>query len=45
MLRPRLFRFPLLLGLSLAAGFLALAVAVPLEQQAAAPLIAVFHPA
>ena len=44
MLRPRLFRFFLLLGLSLTAGFLALAVAVPLEQQAPAPLIAVLSP-
>jgi hypothetical protein len=34
----------LLLGLSLAAGFLALAAAVPVEQQAPAPLIALFSP-
>jgi len=34
----------LLLGLSLAAGFLAPAVAIPVEQQAPAPLIALFSP-
>jgi hypothetical protein len=38
-----LFRFLLLLGLTLAAGFLALAAAVPVEQ-APAPLIALFSP-
>jgi hypothetical protein len=39
-----LFRFLLLAGLSLAAGFLALAVAVPIEPQLPAPLIALFSP-
>jgi len=39
-----LFRFLLLAGLSLAAGFLALAVAVPIEPQVPAPLIALFSP-
>jgi hypothetical protein len=39
-----LFRFLLLAGLSLGAGFLALAVAVPIEPQVPAPLIAVFSP-
>ena len=39
-----LFRFLLLAGLSLAAGFLALAVAVPVEAQVPAPLIALFSP-
>jgi hypothetical protein len=39
-----LFRFLLLPGLSLAAGFLALAVAVPIEPQVPAPLIALFSP-
>jgi len=39
-----LFRFLLLLGLSLAAGFLALAVAVPIEPQVPAPLVALFSP-
>jgi hypothetical protein len=32
------------LGLSLAAGFFALAAAVPVEQQGPAPLIALFSP-
>ena len=36
--------FLLLVGLSLAAGFLALAVAVPTEPQVPAPLIALFSP-
>jgi hypothetical protein len=40
----RLFRFLLLAGLSLAAGFLALAIAVPIEPRVAAPLIALFSP-
>jgi hypothetical protein len=39
-----LLRFLLLAGLSLAAGFLALAVAVPIEPQVPAPLIALFSP-
>jgi hypothetical protein len=34
----------LLAGLSLAAGFLALAIAVPIEPQTAAPVIALFSP-
>lgn len=38
------FRFLLLAGLGLAAGFLALAIAVPLEPQTPAPLIALFSP-
>jgi hypothetical protein len=40
----KLFRFILLAGLSLVAGFLALAIAVPLEPQVPAPLIALFSP-
>jgi hypothetical protein len=39
-----LFRFLLLVGLSLAAGFLALALAVPIEPQVPVPLIALFSP-
>ena len=39
-----LFRFLLLAGLSLAAGFLALAIAVRIEPQVPAPLIALFSP-
>jgi hypothetical protein len=39
-----LFRFILLAGLGLVAGFLALAIAVPLEPQVPAPLIALFSP-
>jgi hypothetical protein len=39
-----LFRFILLAGLGLVAGFLALAIAVPLEPQIPAPLIALFSP-
>ena len=39
-----LFRFLLLAGLSLTAGFLALAVAIPIEPQVPAPLIALFSP-
>jgi hypothetical protein len=42
--RRGLFRFLLLAGLSLGAGFLALAVAVPIEPQVPAPLIALFSP-
>ena len=42
--RSGLFRFLLLAGLSLAAGFLALAIAVPIEPQVPAPLIALFSP-
>jgi hypothetical protein len=38
------FRFLLLAGLSLAAGFLALAIAVPIEPRVPAPLIALFSP-
>src|SRR5258708_12918765 len=40
----KLFRFLLLAALGLIAGFLALAIAVPLEPQVAAPLIALFSP-
>jgi hypothetical protein len=40
----RFFRFLLLAGLGLAAGFLALAIAVPIEPQTPAPLIALFSP-
>jgi hypothetical protein len=39
-----LFKFLLLAGLALAAGFLALAIAVPIEPQTPAPLIALFSP-
>jgi hypothetical protein len=39
-----LFKFLLLAGLSLAAGFLALAIAVPIEPQVIAPVIALFSP-
>jgi hypothetical protein len=39
-----LFRFILLAGLGLVAGFLALAIAVPREPQIPAPLIALFSP-
>jgi hypothetical protein len=39
-----LFRFILLAGLGLVAGFLALAIAVPIEPQVPAPLIALFSP-
>jgi len=42
--QPKLFRFLLLAVLGLIAGFLALAVAVPLEPQVPAPLIALFSP-
>jgi hypothetical protein len=40
----KLFRFLLLAGLGLLAGFLALAVAVSIEPQVPAPLIALFSP-
>ncbi len=40
----RLFRFFLHAALGLCAGFLALAIAVPLEPQVPAPLIALFSP-
>jgi len=40
----RFLRFVLLAGLGLAAGFLALAIAVPIEPQTAAPVIALFSP-
>ena len=40
----KLFRFLLLAGLGLVAGFLALAIAVPIEPQVPAPLIALFSP-
>jgi len=39
-----LFRFLLLAGVSLVSGFLALAIAVPIEPQIPAPLIALFSP-
>ncbi len=39
-----LFRLILLAGLGLVAGFLALAIAVPIEPQVPAPLIALFSP-
>ncbi len=42
--QPRLFRFVLLAVLALIAGFLALAIAVPIEPQVPAPLIALFSP-
>jgi hypothetical protein len=38
------FRFLVLAGLSLIAGFLALAIAVPIEPQVPAPLTALFSP-
>jgi hypothetical protein len=40
----KLFRFLLFAVLGLIAGFLALAVAVPIEPQVPAPLIALFSP-
>jgi hypothetical protein len=40
----KFYRFLLLAGLSLVAGFLALAIAVPIEPQIPAPLIALFSP-
>ncbi len=42
--QPRLFRFLLLAALAVIAGFLALAIAVPIEPQVPAPLIAFFSP-
>lgn len=39
-----LLRFLLLAGLSVAAGFIALAIAVPIEPQTLAPVIALFSP-
>jgi hypothetical protein len=40
----KFLRFLLLAGLSLAAGFLALAIAVPIEPQTLPPVIALFSP-
>ncbi len=40
----KLFRFLLLAGLSLVTGFLALAIAVPIEPQVVAPVIGLFSP-
>ncbi len=40
----KLFRFLLLAVLAVIAGFLALAIAVPIEPQVPAPLIALFSP-
>lgn len=40
----KFLRFILLAGLGVAAGFLALAIAVPIEPQVPAPLIALFSP-
>jgi hypothetical protein len=42
--QPTLFRFLLLAALAVTAGFLALAIAVPIEPQVPAPLIALFSP-
>jgi hypothetical protein len=42
--QPALFRFLLLAALAVIAGFLALAIAVPIEPQVPAPLIALFSP-
>ena len=42
--RRRLFRFLLHAALGLCAGFLALAIAVPIEPQVPAPLVALFSP-
>jgi hypothetical protein len=41
----KLFRFLLLAVLGLVVGFLALAIALPVEPQVSAPLIALFRPA
>jgi hypothetical protein len=41
---PTLFRFLLLAALAVTARFLALAIAVPIEPQVPAPLIALFSP-
>jgi hypothetical protein len=43
-MRQRGLRFLLLAGLGLVAGFLALAIAVPIEPRLPAPLIALFSP-
>jgi len=40
----KLFRSLLLAGVSLVAGFLALAIAVPIEPQVVAPVIGLFSP-
>ena len=40
----KLFRFLLLSALAVVVGFLALAIAVPIEPQVPAPLIALFSP-
>src|SRR5712671_2541624 len=42
--QPTLFRFLLLAALAVIAGFLTLAIAVPIEPQVPAPLIALFSP-
>src|SRR5712671_221486 len=42
--QPTLFRFLLLAALAVIAGFLALAIAVPIEPQVPSPLIALFSP-
>lgn len=42
--QPSLFRFFLLVALAVIAGFVALAIAVPIEPQVPAPLIALFSP-
>ncbi len=42
--QPKLFRIFLLAGLGLVAGFIALAIAVTIEPQVAAPVIALFSP-
>jgi hypothetical protein len=42
--QPTLFRFLLLAALAVTAGFLALAIAVPIEPQVPAPLVALFSP-
>jgi hypothetical protein len=42
--QPALFRFLLLAALAVIAGFLALAIAVPIEPQVPSPLIALFSP-
>jgi hypothetical protein len=44
MLQRGLFRFILLAGIGLVADFLALAMAVPIEPQVPAPLMALFSP-
>ena len=42
--QPGFFRYLLLAGVSVAAGFIALAIAVPIEPQTLAPVIALFSP-